>query len=54
MIDMRCGTKCFIVTIERDDEQAVKEVAARSQVDARKMVRKRFGEDMTIRSVRRK
>ncbi|WP_017547784.1 hypothetical protein [Salinicoccus carnicancri] len=51
---MRCGTKCFIVTIERGDGRTVKEVAARSQVDARKMVRRFFGEDMIIRSVRRK
>ncbi|HIW13261.1 MAG TPA: hypothetical protein H9891_08945 [Candidatus Salinicoccus stercoripullorum] len=54
MTDLRCGTKCFIVTIEQNDGETVKEVPARSQADARKMVRKHFGKDMKIRSVRKK
>ncbi|WP_411843412.1 hypothetical protein [Salinicoccus sp. HZC-1] len=51
---MRCGTKCFIITVEQENELITEEVPARSQVDARKIVRKRYGEGSTVKSVRRK
>lgn len=51
---MRCGTKCFIVTVEHDDEIVTKELSARSQIDARKIVRKHYGEDSTVKSIRKK
>lgn len=51
---MRCGTQCFIVTIENEETQITKELSARSQVDARKMVKKHYGDNVNIKSVRRK
>lgn len=51
---MRCGTECFIVTIEQDDAHITKELRARSHVDARKMVKKYYGDNVNIKSVRRK
>lgn len=36
---MRCGTKCFVVTYETEQETKTTEVQARSAVEARKMVR---------------
>lgn len=51
---MRCGTECFIVTIEQDDTQITKEMSARSQIDARKIVKKHYGDNVNIKSVRRK
>lgn len=51
---MRCGTECFIVTIEQDDAHITKELSARSQIDARKIVKKHYGDGVNIKSVRRK
>lgn len=51
---MRCGTKCFMVTAEKDNVKKVYEIPARSQVDARKISRRRYGEDLVIHSVQKK
>ncbi len=51
---MRCGTRCFVVTVEQKNELITEEVSARSQVDARKIVRQRYGEDSTVKSIRKK
>jgi len=51
---VRCGTKCFMVTVEKDDEKKVYEIPARSQMDARKISRRRYGEDVVIHSVHKK
>lgn len=51
---MRCGTRCFVVTFERDDEQITEEFKARSQVDARKIVKKHYGNTVSIKSVIKK
>lgn len=54
MIEIRCGTKCFIVTLEQKEKCITEEVHARSQVDARKIMRKRYGMDAGVKSVRKK
>lgn len=51
---MRCGTKCFMVTVERDDGKKTYEIPARTQADARKISRRRYGEDLVIHSVHKK
>jgi len=51
---MRCGTKCFIVTLEKDDGKKTYEIPARSSADARKISRRRYGEDLIIHSVQKK
>ena len=48
---MRCGTRCFVVTYERDDKHVTEEISARSQVDARKIVKKNYGHTVNIKSV---
>ena len=51
---MRCGTRCFIVTFEHGDDHITKDINARSQVDARKIVKKQYGGKANIKSVRKK
>ncbi len=51
---MRCGTRCFIVTFEHEDDYITKELPARSQVDARKIIKKQYGDNANIKSVRKK
>lgn len=51
---MRCGTKCFAVTLETGNEIMQHEILARNQVDARKMAKKKYGSSSMIKSVRRK
>lgn len=48
---MRCGTKCFLVEVEVNGEVERKSVIARSQVEARKTIRTKFGADAQIVSV---
>ena len=45
---MRCGTMPFYVTIEENNEQKTHRVSARSNIDARKIVRKACGEAVRI------
>ncbi|CAM4356226.1 hypothetical protein [Lacicoccus alkaliphilus] len=51
---MRCGTKCFIVTMEKDDGKQTYEIPARSAADARKISRRRYGDGLIIHSVHKK
>jgi len=37
---MRCGEKCFLVTIERNGQTEEVKINARSNIEARKMFRK--------------
>lgn len=48
---MRCGSKCFLVTIEMNGEKQIKPVTARSPVDARKTIRMEYGAEAQILSV---
>lgn len=48
---MRCGSKCFLVTIEMDGEKQIKPVTARSPVVARKTIRMEYGAEAQILSV---
>lgn len=51
---MRCGTRCFIVSFEHDDQVITKELNARSQIDARKIVKKYYGNNINVKSVLKK
>ena len=51
---MRCGTKRFEITVEKNGRTAVHEICARDQIDARKICRRMFGHDEKITSVRQK
>ncbi len=51
---MRCGTKCFMVTVEKDNGKQTYEVPARSAIEARKISRRRYGEDLIIHSIHKK
>jgi len=48
---MRCGEKCFLVTIEKNGEQQKLELAARSSTEARKKLRSTYGEEVKIVAV---
>lgn len=50
---MRCGEKCFLVTLEVHDEQKVAPITARTPVEARKKLRRIFGAKAKIISVKR-
>lgn len=50
---MRCGEKCFYVTIERENETKNIPVYARTQIEARKAVRRKYGKAVEIRTVKR-
>lgn len=49
---MRCGAKCFHVEIEIDEEKVIKPVNARTPAEARKTVRRKYGAEAPILSVR--
>ncbi|GAA3728481.1 hypothetical protein GCM10022378_16450 [Salinicoccus jeotgali] len=51
---MRCGTKCFIVTIEMGQQTFVEEVGARSQTEARKMTRRHYGNEAKVKRIIKK
>lgn len=51
---MRCGTKRFEITVEKDNRIATQEICARNQIDARKICRRMFGDEEVVISVRRK
>lgn len=50
MIQMMCGSKCYIVKIEVDGLKKTKRVNARTPVNARKFIRKQYGQAATIHS----
>lgn len=47
---MRCGAKCFLVEIEKHGSFETLAVNARTQIDARKVIRKEYGKDVEILS----
>lgn len=47
---MMCGSKCFLVEIELDGEMKIKRVNARTPVNARKVIRGKYGDDAVILS----
>ncbi|MBS4207088.1 hypothetical protein [Bacillus sp. FJAT-50079] len=49
---MMCGSKCFLVEIERNGEKQINKVNARTPVNARKVIRGKFGADAEIISVK--
>lgn len=49
---MRCGAKCFLVTIEVEEEISIKSVNARTPAGARKTIRSAYGSDIEIKSVK--
>lgn len=51
---MRCGTKCFIVTIEMGQKTFVEEVGARTQAEARKMTRHHYGDEAKVKRIMKK
>lgn len=51
---MRCGEKCFYVKIEKEKSTEILPVYARTTAEARKTVRREFGDDISILSVRKK
>ncbi|MHC0553192.1 hypothetical protein [Salinicoccus sp. CNSTN-B1] len=51
---MRCGTKCFIVTIEMGKQTFVEEIGARSQAEARKMTRHHHGNEAKVKRIIKK
>ncbi|WP_198158788.1 hypothetical protein [Robertmurraya korlensis] len=48
---MRCGSKCYLVTIEMNGEKQIMPVTARSPVEARKAIRLEYGAEAQILSV---
>lgn len=50
---MRCGTECYIATVEVNNQIKEIKVAARSNPDARKMIRRKYGTHSKVRSLKR-
>lgn len=50
---MQCGAKCFLVEIEIGGEKLVKSVTTRTPISARKVIRKKYGGEAQILSVKR-
>lgn len=49
---MMCGSKTFLVELELDGIKINKQIIARNAIGARKVIRKEFGADARILSVR--
>lgn len=49
---MRCGAKCFFVEFEIDGEIQSQSIAARTPVEARKMIRLTYGQGPRILTVK--
>lgn len=49
---MMCGSKCFLVEMERSGERQLKKVTARTPVNARKVIREKYGAEAEIISVK--
>jgi mitochondrial fission protein ELM1 len=52
VIFLRCGAKCFQVELEKDSGKLLKPVVARTPAEVRKRIRKEFGTEVQIVSVR--
>ena len=50
---MRCGTECYTATIEVNSKIKEIKVAARSNPDARKMIRRKYGTHSKVLSLKR-
>ncbi|MCF3943104.1 hypothetical protein [Oceanobacillus alkalisoli] len=50
---MRCGEKCFHVTIEKENDTKNIPVYARTQIEARKAIRRKYGKEVEIRTITR-
>lgn len=51
---MRCGEKCFLVEIETDGKLLTHPINARTPAEARKNIRKEYGEKSSVISVRKR
>lgn len=51
---MRCGEKCFLVTFEMNNEEHIKEINARTPAESRRFTRKKYGNEISILSARKK
>ena len=49
---MMCGSKCFLVEMERNGTKQVMQVTARAPIGARKVVRREYGAGVEIISVK--
>ena len=47
---MQCGSKCFRIEVEVNDEKKTEIVRARTAVNARKVIRGKYGKDAIILS----
>ena len=45
---MQCGSKCFIVEFVKDGQTFIKPVTSRTPINARKVIRKKYGEGVQI------
>ncbi|MBM7602975.1 hypothetical protein JOC75_000945 [Metabacillus crassostreae] len=45
---MRCGSKCFYVELELNEEKMIKSITARTPAEARKTIRLEYGAEATI------
>ena len=49
---MMCGSKCFLVEMERNGTKQVMQVTARTPIGARKVVKREYGVGVGIISVK--
>lgn len=47
---MQCGSKCFRIEVEVNGEQKTETVRARTSVNARKVIRGKYGKEAIILS----
>lgn len=47
---MQCGSKCFRIEVEVNGEKKIETVRARTSVNARKVIRGKYGKEATILS----
>lgn len=47
---MQCGSKCFRIEVEVNGEQKTETVRARTPVNARKVIRNKYGSEAVILS----
>lgn len=47
---MQCGSKCFQIEVELDGKQKTETVRARTAINARKVIRGKYGKEAVILS----
>ena len=52
--NLRCGEKCFLVEIENDGKLLTQPINARTPAEARKTIRKVYGDKSPVISVRKR